>query len=302
MIPRHRLLQIVTLLLYLGPLVAGLARHGLAVLPAFVAIFVLWQILMRPADWPRRPADWTGDGVIAGALARVLLMVVLVALCYALGRGLSGAVGAAPAVPLAVPLLMSFIAVPLARLLWNPAEAAAMDGFLDDAIARLETAAPPGAAAHLAEDQALAQRLLEPLAGFPADTPPETIAAHLRAMATQVEDARLRAALMARMGQGDAPAPLVMALALHASDARLIEALGGDDTARAFHALPDHPAALAQFATRAKAALAADADLWGGFPDADSLAARAERMAGSAAEGPLRALIDTTRHRAPPDA
>ncbi len=293
MIPRHRLLQIVTLLLYLGPLLAGAALQGFAVIPAFVALFVIWQIIMRPSDWPRRASDWTGDGVIAGALARVLLMVVLVAVCYGLGRGLSGAMGSALALPSGLPILMSFLSIPLARLLWNPAEAIAMDSFLDDAIARIEGGASPDAA-HIAEGEALAQRLIEPLAGFPADTPPETIASHLRAMATQVDDGRLRAALLARVGQGDAPAPLVMALALHASDPRLIEVLGAEDTARAFDALPDHPGAVAVFASRTAAALAADADLRGGFPPAESLMARATRLAGTEAEDPLRALIATT--------
>lgn len=147
MTTKRGLLQVVTLLLYVGPLVAGLAGHGWSVLPAFAAIFVLWQIIMRPADWPRGLDRWRDPGVILGALARVALMVVLVGICLGTGRGIGGALGFISGVPVAAPLALSFLSIPLARLFWDPVKAAELDAFVDDALLQVAAAGtiPPPA-------------------------------------------------------------------------------------------------------------------------------------------------------------
>ena len=50
---RVRLLMGASALLYMGPLLAGLSGMGWAALPVFMALFALWLVVMRPAQWPR---------------------------------------------------------------------------------------------------------------------------------------------------------------------------------------------------------------------------------------------------------
>lgn len=139
---RTRLLAAIALMLYAGPLVAGLAGHGWAAVWPFVAIFTLWQVVMRPTDWPRDPARWTEPAQLSAAVARVALLAMLVALCFAIGRGIGAVIGHPAGIPLEVTLAASFVAVPLARLIHDPARAAAMDAFLDDALGQLRGMAP----------------------------------------------------------------------------------------------------------------------------------------------------------------
>ena len=73
-----RLLQLVTLMLYAGPLIAGLAGFGWGVVPAFAVILVAWQIVMRPAEWPRDPVAWRETTVQVGAALQVAVAVVIV--------------------------------------------------------------------------------------------------------------------------------------------------------------------------------------------------------------------------------
>ncbi|QYK40960.1 MAG: hypothetical protein KF887_16430 [Paracoccaceae bacterium] len=163
---RLLLLKILTFMLYAGPLLAGLAGQGWGVLPAFAAVFLLWQAVMRPADWPRDPARWAEPAQLGAAAVRIAILVALVALMFGIGRGIGGVAGHLPGMPALLPLALSFLAVPLARLTWDPAKAAEMDALLDQAIARIRTATPPDD-----EDAAMA---IEPLLLLPDDTPDET--------------------------------------------------------------------------------------------------------------------------------
>jgi hypothetical protein len=300
---RHRLLQVVALMLYAGPLFAGLAGYGWGMVAPFTAIFLLWQIVMRPADWPREAARWAMPAQAVAALGRIAVLAVLVALCFGIGRGLGGAVGFLPEIPAVAPLTLSILAIPLARMLWDPRQAAELDRFLDNAIREVEGLAQDGSAdaRHLAQATALADRMLEPLALMPDDTPDATIAAHLRAMGRQVDDARLRAALIARTAAGpDMPMVLQRALMLHASDGRLMEILGGDNAARAFVALPDTPAVFETFARRMAEALQQDPDVWWAMPSSATMADRADRLRATGAETALRDLIALADRLAPP--
>lgn len=301
---RLRLMQTVALMLYAGPLFGGLAGYGWGMVWPFTAIFLLWQVVMRPADWSREAGRWRDPAVLAGAVARLAILAVIVALCFGIGRGIGGAMGYVGTIPAAAPLALSLVAVPLARLLWNPERAAEMDRFLDGAIGKIETLAtdPSHDARHLAAATALADRMLEPLALMPDDTPDDTIATHLRAMGRQVDDSRLRAALIARTAAGpDMPMVLQRALMLHASDGRLMEILGGDNASRAFIALPDTPAVFETFARRMAAALQQDPDVWWAMPSSDTMAARAARLRGTGAETALRDLIVLNDRLAPPE-
>lgn len=302
---RQRLLQLVTLMLYAGPLIAGLAGFGWAMTPAFIVIFVTWQIIMRPADWPRDPARWNESSVLTGAGLRVVLMVVLVAICFGAGRGLGGAVGYIPALPITIPVFLSLAAIPLARLLHNPNETGHMDTMLDDAVRRLKTfdkdvAFPSADAQHILNSTQLALRLLQPVQDLPADTSSETIGHHLRAIATQVDDARLREALVER-AEGKAPSrSLLTALVMHTTDGAMMGKLGTDTVDPAFAALPDDAGLLTLFATRAVASVTGDDATRQALPSAALIEARLQRMTASAAEAPLRAMHGLSAGRTSP--
>jgi hypothetical protein len=286
---RLRLLQLVTVLLYLGPLVAGMAGFGWGQVAAFAAVFLLWQIVMRPLDWPREAARWNDRQLQAAAVARVVLLVVLVAVLFGIGRGIGGVFGHLPRVPPLVPFGLSLVAIPLARLIWDPVQGAEMDRFLDDALRQMKGVSAD--AAHIAAGTEKADRLLQPLQDLPADTPVATVEDHLRALAPHADPARLREALVARVASGTAARPLRLALALHASDPGMLATLSGQPLMVAWDTIGTDAAPLALFARRMVPALEADAGLWWDLPTADLIAARAAHVAGTEAEAPLMALI-----------
>ncbi len=285
---RLRMMQVLTLLLYLGPLLAGMAGFGWNQVAAFSVIFLLWQIVMRPLDWPRDPAAWRDGAMLAAAAARIAILVALVAILFGLGRGIGGIAGYLPAVPVLAPLGLSLLAVPLARMVWDPAKAAEMDRFLDGALAQVK--AKTADAAHINAATARADALLQPLADLPADTPAEAIEAHLRAMGAHVDPARLREALLARV-RGGAGRPLTLALALHASDPGMLATVPGRLLTDAWLALPDDAGVISAFAHRMAAALQASPALWWDLPTADLIAARAARLSGTEAEHALMSLV-----------
>lgn len=297
---RKLLLQVITGLLYIGPLVAGLAGFGWSLVIPFAAIFLLWQVVMRPLDWPREPGAWARREMQAAAAARILILVLLVALCFGIGRGLGGLAGHLPAMSPLLPFGISLLAIPLARLVWDPHKEAAMDALIDGALAQLRG---PGAAeaAHLAAAAEKAVRLLRPIHDLPDDTPADVVASHLRAITPHVDPQRLREALLAGARRRGAGRAVQTALALHATEPALMDALGGDHVTFAFNALPDTPEVLALFARRTEVALAADPDLWWGIPSEDALTARIARLDGTEAAGALRELLATARRLAPED-
>ena len=302
---RARLLQRVTLMLYAGPAIAGLAGFGWGVVPAFVVIFLAWQIVNRPAQWPRDPAAWRNTQVQTGAALQGVVVLVVVLVCFGAGRGLGGVVGYLPQLPLVVPLFLSLAAVPLSRMIHDPRQSEGMDTFLDDAVNRLKSfdkdvAFPSSDAQHILDGTRLALRLLQPVQDLPPETPPKVIAQHLTAIATQVDDARLREALVERATGGGPSRPLLTALALHATDGRRMEILGLETVDPAFAALPDDAEIMTLYATRAVAAVTEDADVRLALPRAALVEHALSRMAGTAAEGPLKALLDQSRQRVEP--
>lgn len=140
---RLRLMMGVTALLYAGPLLAGLGGFGWGSVPVFIAIFLLWLVIIRPEDWPQTLADWRRPEVWVALAARVAVQALLVVACFGIGRGIGGVAGALPPFPLVLPLAVSFVSIPLARLVWDPKKAAAMDAFLDEALVRIEDPGAP---------------------------------------------------------------------------------------------------------------------------------------------------------------
>lgn len=108
-----RLLQAANALLYMGPLLAGLADYGWEAVPVFAAIFVLWQMILRPGEWARAP----GQGV--ARLGRVVIQVLLVSGCFAAGRALGGTLAVEPGFHPMLPVAVSFLAIPFSRLVWD---------------------------------------------------------------------------------------------------------------------------------------------------------------------------------------
>ena len=131
---RLTLLMGATALLYLGPLIGGLAGAGWPAVYAFAAVFVLWLAVMRPHEWPRDASRWRDPAVPLRAVTQVLVQLLLVAILFGVGRGIGGVAGYLPDLPLIWPLALSALSVPLSRLVWNPRRAAEMDRILDDAI------------------------------------------------------------------------------------------------------------------------------------------------------------------------
>ncbi|MEO5621110.1 MAG: hypothetical protein ABIQ85_09335, partial [Cypionkella sp.] len=132
---RMRLLMVATALLYMGPLMAGLGGFGWATVPLFLALFLIWIFILRPQQWPRSLHDWLNryePWAALGTNAAVQLLLVL--LLFGLGRGIGGALGFTPGYGESLPLAISFLSIPLARLIWDPWKYEHLNNFLDEAI------------------------------------------------------------------------------------------------------------------------------------------------------------------------
>ena len=211
---RLRLLQGATALLYLGPLLAGLGGFGWAVVPVFAAIFLLWLFILRPQQWPRQAADWLKPEALTALGAQAAVQLLLVTICFGVGRGIGGVLGALPPFPLMLPIAVSFLSIPLSRMIWDPWKGAELDAALDGALASLAEVTPEAVRSRTD----LAARMVEELDGLGAGVSDATLASHLAAMATQVDAAALRVALMDPIYDGSASDIGWRAAVLHATD------------------------------------------------------------------------------------
>lgn len=148
MLTRMRLVKGAAALLYLGPLLAGLSGFGWGMVVSFTAIFVVWLMVLRPEQWPSSPSEWLSSQALLAAFAQVLSQLLLVAVLFAIGRGLGGLadIGAMTVDPL-LPLSISFLAIPLCRMLWDAHEAASQGYFLDEDAEAAHSDSAAGAAA-----------------------------------------------------------------------------------------------------------------------------------------------------------
>ena len=281
---RLRLLRGARALLYFGPLLAGLGGFGWAQVPVFVAIFVLWLIILRPQQWPRKLADWQKPEALVTLAAQTATQALLVVVCFGIGRGIGGVTGFFLTLPTLLPVGISFLSIPLCRMIWDPRKGQQMDGFLDDAIAAVGTGRPlPGPEEAAVQ---MATEMLKPLAALPASTPVAELEDHLTALALHLDHETLSAALR------PAPGPqLRRALMIHASQPAALRAL--QDRAypvQALTAAGDDPALLGLLALRLVQALCEVPDLIGDFPTPQRVFAAAEGLGDPAAETALRAL------------
>ncbi|NHB75783.1 hypothetical protein [Rhodobacter calidifons] len=194
MFTRMRLVKGATALLYLGPLIAGLCGFGWTMLAPFIAIFVVWLMVLRPEQWPSSPEEWLTGSALLAALAQVLSQIVLVAALFGIGSGLGGlagidAVGVNPILPVSI----SFIAIPLCRMLWDSREAASLGYFLDE----------EAESAHAENAVGLAATAIIPLLNLP-DTAPDAEVTEAVAAVLDVPTAELRLdALTAALAKPD---------------------------------------------------------------------------------------------------
>ena len=272
MLARLRLLKAATALLYLGPLFAGLSGFGWDQVPFFVAIFVLWLIILRPEQWPATLAEWLTWQAWGAALTQLLSQILLVAVLFGIGRGIGGLAGFLPVVHPAAPLAISFLAIPLCRSLWDARQAADAGVFLDDAARQAQM---PSAAA----DAALA---IVPLINL-ADNAPESEVGPLVETLMYATGTALRlSALAAALKRPDrSHAALRRALVIWASEPEVVASgLVPDAMVNAFHIADGNPDLLRLLVPRAVALIGAFPNRAAGFPSPAMLRHAATRELG----------------------
>ncbi len=107
-------------LLYFGPLLAGLAGFGWALVPLFTAIFVLWLIILQPYEFPINRAEWMSTDAWVAISARAAVQLLFVVVLFGIGRGIGGVLGAMTGFSPVLPIAISFLSIPLARMIWDP--------------------------------------------------------------------------------------------------------------------------------------------------------------------------------------
>lgn len=242
-------------LLYLGPLLAGLSGMGWAAVPVFVALFALWLVVMRPAQWPRDISAWTRETVLAAA-AQLAVNALIVIVLFGIGRGIGGVAGFLPQIPPFVPVALSFLAVPLSRM----AVSASVTGKTEVAPAE----APLGQAA---------DEMVTVLMSLPHDSDPmltaDAVDAAIKGPRANPRLAELATSLAASTDDHRA---LREAVILWATDPARHESEGLHHAQQmAFGVAGSDPVMLHLFAHRATGLLAQHPGLWPGFPTADQV-------------------------------
>jgi hypothetical protein len=277
-----------TALLYFGPLLAGLGGAGWRIVPVFAGIFLLWLFILRPQLWPRRLADWARPEALVTLASQVAVQVLLVLVCFGIGRGIGGVLGAMPPFPQMLPVAISFLSIPICRMLWDPWKDAELNTFLDEALTQIQTLDPD--AAPDPKRGLFAARMVKEMQNLPEDTTPEVLSAHLFAMATQTDHAALRAALMDPIYDGTASEVIRRAAVVHATDGRVADYLGGTRYAMSVFRELREDALLFLFAKRAHAMVAEDGDTAAECPDPAVL--RAQVVTRAETRAALTALAD----------
>ncbi|MFE3838320.1 hypothetical protein [Pseudogemmobacter sonorensis] len=116
---RGLLVRAAMALLYMGPLLAGMAGSGWAMVLPFVLLFSLWLSVARPGEWPER-GEWRAPRAFLVAATLILSQTLLVAIFFGIGRGIGGVTGHLPLLHPVLPLAMSGLAIPLLRMIWDP--------------------------------------------------------------------------------------------------------------------------------------------------------------------------------------
>ena len=289
---RYRLFLLSSALLYMGPLVAGLAGFGWQMIVEFTVIFTLWLVVMRPMMWPTEAGGWQSGRVIGKFLLWVALQAAVVSFCFAIGRGIGGTMGALPPLPVWVPPLMSLLAVPLARICWNPA----MPG--PDLAAPSSTATADDAQradAVTARAQADAMPWVKRLAQLPEATREQDIMALIAAALQEIQPLVLLEAMSKTVEAEGQSQALRRAFVMAVTDNDIAgKVLGQGLLSRAFDLAGEDAARLRLFAERCTRLLRARHMALMDTPQVARMADAANRHPGAARE--IRALIDQMGH------
>lgn len=272
MLTRMRLLRGATVLLYTGPLFAGLCGFGWGMVVPFVAIFVVWLMVLRPEQWPATPEEWVSGQSWLAVVGQVLSQLLLVAVLFGVGRGIGGIAGIEVGVNPIVPLTLSFLAIPICRMLWDAREAAEQGYFLDD----------DAAEAHAPRSLVEAGAATVPLLNLPDNAPDAEVTAALsRTLDVASPEVRLRALSAALDRPIRSHAALRRGLVLWTSEPELV-APGQIPfiMALSFSFTGNDPDLLRLYAPRALALIAAFPNRAPGFPSPDTLRDAAARVTG----------------------
>ncbi|HLQ17968.1 MAG TPA: hypothetical protein VK146_03230, partial [Tabrizicola sp.] len=282
MLTRMRLVKGAAALLYIGPLTAGLCGFGWGMVLAFAAIFVVWLMVLRPEQWPAAPAEWLTASAWLSALAQVLSQVLLVAVLFGIGRGLGGLadIGTLAIDPL-MPLSISFLAIPLCRMLWDSREAASLGYYLDEEAESAHSENAAGAAA----------TAIIPLLNLP-DTAPDVAVSEdvARILDVPAADLRLNALTAALANPSRSHTALRRALVLWATEPEIVApGLVSESMSNAFDIAHGNLDLLRLYVPRAMALIAAFPNRASDFPAPASLIQLAEALPASDLPGHLQA-------------
>lgn len=258
MLSRMRLLKGATALLYIGPLFAGMCGFGWGLVAAFTAIFVVWLMVLRPEQWPSTPEEWLTGGAWLATLTQVLSQVALIAILFGIGRGFGALAGFVPIVNPVLPLSISFLAIPLCRMLWDAREAADQGYFLDD----------EAEAAHAPRVAAEAGTAVIPLLNLPDNAPAAKVTeAVARVLAVPTAELRLKALVAALSSPARSHLALRQALILWGSEPEVVApGLVPNAMSAAFALAESNPDLLRLYVPRALALIAAFPNRAPGFP------------------------------------
>lgn len=278
-------------LLYAGAVATGAAAGAAAGVPAILACLMLWTVLLRPAG------QWSGPGS-AGALRLALTLAVLAALAavlWAVGQAVARMAGAPP--PWAGPAA-ALAGIALARAAWSPRRAAAMEAFLDDALAQVRAAAPPDGA----ELGAGYDAVLRPVADLPDDTPYAAAEAAVAAAMDRLEDDWFGATerLFVLLDRGGPHRAGRRGVILWGTDpARVAGGRFGYPMCHAWDVTWADPALLALYAARALPVVQAMPDRWEDYPRHQIVEAAIDPRNGAATNAALAALARALRDATP---
>jgi hypothetical protein len=288
MLTRLRLLKGAAALLYIGPLFAGLTGMGWGAVAPFAGIFIVWLMVLRPEQWPATPDEWLGASAWLAALTQVLSQLLLVCVLLGIGRGLGAVAGFLPAVNPLFPLAISFLAIPICRMLWDASEAADMGIYLDD---EAEAAQIPRVAAQAAA-------AIVPLLNFSDDAPDALVAASVNeTMQSLGADVRLKALIAALSHPDRSHAALRRAVVLWATGPEIV-APGRIPNlmAGAFAIAGSNADLLRLYVPRGLALIGAFANRAASFPEPDELRKVAGQLLEAGAQMDLPLHLRTDLH------
>lgn len=223
---RKSLATAASVLLYLGPVLAGWAGAPLAAWPVFLGLFLMWSVLMRPEDWPRDGARWVEAGVIARALVAVAVLAGLSFASLALGW-MGASLRPLPALGPWPGVLLSLIGLGFGRMMWTPSRTGEKRARLEQALREMEAATSE---AGMAERRKRSEEMeVDSVIAFTADTPQERIVEVMAELTMRFAPSRLVEGFQRQWKAGRMNAAQKRALILLATDPDQVRRITGHE-------------------------------------------------------------------------